>query len=225
MATVAALTHVAAGCTGFAHGRCLAATNTSSRGATNTRRHFHLAPDRDFLEVHEFDPRDVPNGAERLDVDVNRWAQFSGTWPRSHLNNRNNAWKMDPNRDLSDLEFHFTKGIPSPPGVIMRCQGIASRNARELAEQLGRDYGSEPWPTVDGVIYLPRLNHKDPDVDLHIDMLPYGNGVKARQLPVGNTSANVTPAEAEEVEDDEDAQAVVALRRKRVKRRRGRKKK
>ena len=66
---------------------------------------------------------------------------------------RSNAWKSVPGRDPIFWESHMTRGCPSPAPRVERCQAIAQRNARELAEHLGYfDFG-DPWPRFNGVSY------------------------------------------------------------------------
>ena len=132
-------------------------------------------------ETFEFDPSDELG---RLDVDIGRWAYFHGIWRKSDLAPAGkNAWKMDPNRDLTALAFHFTRGYPTPPSHIARCQCIAQRNARELAEQLGYADFQGSWPTAGDTVFLPKPNHTDEDAVIHVDDLPVGG--MAASLPEG----------------------------------------
>ena len=87
-------------------------------------------------EVVLFDP----SQEERLDVDVVRWGQLTGMLFKAQVS-ASSAWKMDPNRDRSSLAIHFTRGYPTPVRYRHKCECVALRNARELAEHLGyRDF-------------------------------------------------------------------------------------
>ena len=132
---------------------------------------------------------------DRVDLDIRRWAHMSGLWPRSQTaNQRSSAWKMDPNRDRTVLSHHLTRGYPTPPSRIARCECIAQRNARELAEHLNiydfRDPFSPerdcPWPSYDGVTYIPVPNHTSEDAVIHVDRLP--DSGQAQPILEGETS-------------------------------------
>ena len=120
-----------------------AQNEADSSGTTAATIHFIPAkkvarvglPENDIAEVIEFDPS-LERG--RLDVDIRRWAHLTGILPTHALApDGKNAWKNEPNRDTSHLDHHLSRGYPTPPGRIAECQGIARRNARELAEQMG----------------------------------------------------------------------------------------
>ena len=57
-----------------------------------------------------------------------------------------------------------------PPTLehIAEKECIALRNARELAEQLGYVDFVGDWPQSEGIMYCPKANHLDPDVELHM---------------------------------------------------------
>ena len=150
-------------------------------------------------EVIEFDPSSVP---DRLDVNVQRWALFTGMWPTSGIAPPGkNAWKNNPNRDTSTLRFHFSRGYPTPPSHIARCQCIAKRNARELAEHLGYSDFQGSWPTFDDTVYLPKPNHTGEDASIHIDDLPIIGS--AASLPLGEVGHVIQqPAKADTTTTD-----------------------
>ena len=105
-------------------------TRTRSRGLRVS------LPDMNAAEWIEYDP--VSEG--RIDVDLSDWVMFTGT-PGARVSQTHkltsNAWKMEPGRDLSHMAYHFAQACPSPPSYIKRCECVAQRNARELAEHLG----------------------------------------------------------------------------------------
>ena len=158
----------------------------------------HIAPSRphinvpfpDVVEKIEFDPTAIPG---REDVDVWRWAHMTGTWPTSQRTTMNNVWKMDPNRDKSALEYHITRGFPTPPSRQQECLCVAQRNARELAEHLGySDFPSESWPTYNNIVYIPKPNHTNKKVDIHIGDFPTTG--KPREAPTGDTAHTIDEA-------------------------------
>ena len=88
-------------------------------------------------EVIEFDPVLTKWGLPREDLtNMLAWECGYGLHPISHTKTgKCNAWKNDPNRDLSHLSSHFSRGFPSPVPYVAECECIALRNAREVAEQ------------------------------------------------------------------------------------------
>ena len=110
-------------------------------------------------------------GAELRDVSVS-FAEFVDIYPGpvyelaswlewKKVKRRDNAWKAVDGRDLSHLEDHLCRGIPSPPDWNEWNECIVRRNARELAEQLGY-YDPQlqgPWPMSYGTMFLPKPGH------------------------------------------------------------------
>ena len=75
----------------------------------------------------KFDPC-ADNGLERVDLDIARWGEDAGNWPKPVR--RSNAWKALPNRDATMLECHTTRGYPIPHTWILERECIAKRNLR-----------------------------------------------------------------------------------------------
>ena len=109
----------------------------------------------------EFRPHAVP----RLDVDVTQWLTLDGTSTARRSQTKKLAtseWKMEPGRDMSHMDYHFSLSVPSPRSYIKRCECIALRNARESAEHLEyRDFSFlDNWPTDESrKMYLPKFDH------------------------------------------------------------------
>ena len=116
--------------------------------------------------VHEFNPAAIP----RDDIDAGRWAHMAGLWPKPIR--RSNAWKGDPDRDMSGWLCHMTRGPNTPRDWIDARECIALRNARELAEHLGYADFVGAWPTCLGITYVPKPQHINGDTQLHIEDLP-----------------------------------------------------
>ena len=119
-----------------------------------------------LAEIVEIDPCDD----YRTDIDAQRWAE-AGELPKKPTPFGSSAWKMEPDRDRSVVHFHVTKGYPTPESVIKVSEAIASRNARELSEQLGHEVLG-PWPTYENLTYIPVPGHINPDTLLHIELTP-----------------------------------------------------
>ena len=149
-----------------------AATSSFMTRGSAQAKEVSFPADAQLCDKHEFDPLAVP----RRDVDLNRWKRLYGLdkMSKSQTQEADNAWKMDPGRPRHAIESHPTRGYPTPESQLKSCQCIAERNARELAEHVGRfDFpGSTKWPSYDGTIYLPKRSHTSQDTITHVDEFP-----------------------------------------------------
>ena len=84
----------------------------TARTACPRRVNFPVGVNAEVVaDVIEFDPS-LETG--RLDVDVQKWAHFTGMWRKSDLPPPGkNLWKMDPLRDSAMLSYHIL-GLSDP---------------------------------------------------------------------------------------------------------------
>lgn len=134
--------------------------------------------------VH-FDPLEV---TPRYDVDVLHWATRAGQWPTTNVT-QSNASKVGNGAITGFIVGHLSKGFPSPASHIQLSEAIALRNAKELAEHLGRSGPATigGWPRFKDIQLLPKPGHHliESDLPLHIDDLPIAPQ-RFASLPIGN---------------------------------------